>query len=68
VGLQEELAAERGALHAARAELENERASLAAAVAQTEERLAAFKRTRRYRLALRRMRTVCRLLPIKGCA
>jgi hypothetical protein len=50
-GLQEELAAERGALHAARAELENERVSSAAAVAQTEERLAGFKRTRRYRLA-----------------
>jgi hypothetical protein len=50
-GAQEELARERGAWHDARTELEGERARLASTTARAEEHLAAFKRTRRYRLA-----------------
>jgi hypothetical protein len=50
-GAQEEVARERGAWHAQRVELENERARSVSAAAQAEERLAAFRRTRRYRLA-----------------
>jgi hypothetical protein len=49
-GLQEELASERGAWHDVRIELESERARAADAAGQVEERLLAFKRTRRYRL------------------
>jgi hypothetical protein len=51
-GLQEEQARERGAWHDARIELEGDRARSANAATQAEERLLAFKRTRRYRLAL----------------
>ncbi len=50
-GAQEELARERGAWHDARTELEGERVRSVDAAAQAQERLAAFKRTRRYRLA-----------------
>jgi hypothetical protein len=50
-GLQEELARERGAWHDARTALEGERVRAASAASQAEERLLAFKRTRRYRLA-----------------
>jgi hypothetical protein len=48
---QEELARERGAWHDARIALEGEREQAASVAAQTEERVLAFKRTRRYRLA-----------------
>jgi hypothetical protein len=50
-GLQEELARERGAWRDARTALEGERDRAANAAALAEERLLAFKRTRRYRLA-----------------
>ena len=50
-GAQEEMARERGAWRAMQAELEHERAILADTAARAEQRLAAFKRTRRYRLA-----------------
>ena len=50
-GLQEELARERGAWHDARTELEGERGRAVSVASQAEERLLAFKRTRRYRLA-----------------
>ncbi len=50
-GLQEELARERGAWHGARTALEDERVEAANAAAGARERLLAFKRTRRYRLA-----------------
>jgi hypothetical protein len=50
-GAQEELARERGAWHDARTGLEGEHLRSANAAAQAEERLLAFKRTRRYRLA-----------------
>jgi hypothetical protein len=50
-GVQEEMARERGAWHAAQAELENEQEISVGVAAQAQERLAAFKRTRRYRLA-----------------
>jgi hypothetical protein len=59
--LQEELARERGAWHDARAELEDERARAAVAMAQAQERLLAFKRTRRYRLARALARPLDRL-------
>ena len=48
---QEELADERGAWQATRAELERDRAQLAQAVALAQEGLTRFRRTRRYRLA-----------------
>lgn len=50
-GLQEELARERGAWHEERAALEGDRAMSADAAARAQERLLAFKRTWRYRLA-----------------
>lgn len=48
---QEELARERGAWHDARTALEGEHEKAVSDAARTEERLLAFKRTRRYRLA-----------------